>query len=158
MKFGYTIVYVADVNASLAFFGKAFGLKTRFSHESGYGELDTGETTLAFATHDLGRNNLPAGYVAGTHRPSRWGSRSLWLLLLLPKHTLMPWPQAPSPSKSQCSSHGGKPYLISDVQTGHWWSYALQSPPKRILWLPKKAYRVIGHAQGMRQFRRFAGP
>jgi catechol 2,3-dioxygenase-like lactoylglutathione lyase family enzyme len=64
MKFGYAIVYVADVNASLAFFDKAFGLKTRFSHESGYGELDTGETTLAFATHDLGRNNLPAGYIA----------------------------------------------------------------------------------------------
>jgi len=73
MKFGYTIVYVADVNASLAFFGKAFGLKTRFSHESGYGELDTGETTLAFATHDLGRNNLPAGYVAGDTSPKPLG-------------------------------------------------------------------------------------
>jgi lactoylglutathione lyase len=64
MKFGYTIVYVADVAASLAFFDKAFGLKTRFVHESGYGELDTGETTLAFATHELGRTNLPKGYVA----------------------------------------------------------------------------------------------
>ena len=30
MKFGYTIVYVTDVAASLAFFEKAFGLKTRF--------------------------------------------------------------------------------------------------------------------------------
>ena len=64
MKFGYTIIYVSDVAASLAFFKTAFGLQTRFIHESGYGELETGETTLAFATHDLGRGNLPAGYVA----------------------------------------------------------------------------------------------
>ena len=63
MKFGYTIIYVTDVVASLEFFGKAFGLKTRFIHESGYGELETGETTLAFASHDLGHSNLPAGYV-----------------------------------------------------------------------------------------------
>lgn len=64
MKFGYTIIYVADVHASLTFFCKAFGLKVRFLHESGYGELDTGVTTLAFATHELGKSNLPAGYIA----------------------------------------------------------------------------------------------
>lgn len=71
MKFGYTIIYVADVAASLEFFGKAFGLNTRFIHESGYGELETGETTLAFATHELGRSNLPGGYVAAddSHKP-----------------------------------------------------------------------------------------
>ncbi len=38
MKFGYTIIYVADVAASLDFFENAIGLKTRFLHESGYGE------------------------------------------------------------------------------------------------------------------------
>ncbi|OAI15329.1 MULTISPECIES: VOC family protein [Methylomonas] len=65
MKFGYTIIYVTDVLASLTFFDKAFGLKTRFIHESGgYGELDTGQTTLAFASHTLGSSNLPNGYVA----------------------------------------------------------------------------------------------
>lgn len=64
MKFGYTIIYVKDVNTSLTFFENAFGLKIRFIHESGYGEQDTGETTLAFATHELGSSNLPAGYVA----------------------------------------------------------------------------------------------
>lgn len=67
MKFGYTIIYVPDVEASLAFFEKAFGLSRRFLHESGdYGELNTGETTLAFAAHDLGAMNLPAGYVAAS--------------------------------------------------------------------------------------------
>jgi catechol 2,3-dioxygenase-like lactoylglutathione lyase family enzyme len=69
MKFGYTIVYVADVGASLAFFEKAFGLKTRFQHESGYGELETGGTALAFATHALGENNLPGGYVRADTSP-----------------------------------------------------------------------------------------
>jgi catechol 2,3-dioxygenase-like lactoylglutathione lyase family enzyme len=63
MKFGYTIIYVPDVAASLEFFEKAFGFKRRFMHESGYGELNTGATTLAFATHDLGKSNLPNGYV-----------------------------------------------------------------------------------------------
>ncbi len=63
MKFGYTIIYVPDVAASLEFFEKAFGLKRRFMHESGYGELDTGATALAFATHALGESNLPDGYV-----------------------------------------------------------------------------------------------
>lgn len=64
MKFGFTIIYVPDVSASLAFFEKAFGLTRRFLHESGdYGELNTGETTLAFATHALGAMNFPGGYV-----------------------------------------------------------------------------------------------
>ena len=48
MKLGYTIIYVPNVEASLAFFERAFGLKQKFLHESGtYGELDTGETTLS---------------------------------------------------------------------------------------------------------------
>jgi catechol 2,3-dioxygenase-like lactoylglutathione lyase family enzyme len=64
MKLGYTIVYVPDVAASLQFFERAFGLKRRFLHESGtYGELETGETTLAFAAHELGESNFPGGHV-----------------------------------------------------------------------------------------------
>ena len=48
MKFGYTILYVPDVAASLTFFEKAFGFACRFLHESGaYGELETGATALA---------------------------------------------------------------------------------------------------------------
>ena len=64
MKFGYTIVYVPDVAGSLGFFEKAFGLTKKFLHESGtYGELDTGETTLSFASHELGDMNFPGGHV-----------------------------------------------------------------------------------------------
>jgi catechol 2,3-dioxygenase-like lactoylglutathione lyase family enzyme len=64
MKLGYTILYVPDVAASLAFFEQAFGFRRRFLHESGtYGELDTGETTLSFAAHELGDSNFPGGHV-----------------------------------------------------------------------------------------------
>lgn len=62
MKFGYTIVYVPDVGASLAFFERAFGLGRRFLHDSGdYGELDTGGTVLAFADVRLAETNFPGG-------------------------------------------------------------------------------------------------
>lgn len=64
MKFGYTIVYVADVPASLQFFEQAFGLSRKFLHESElYGELDTGTTTLSFAAHALGEMNFSGGHV-----------------------------------------------------------------------------------------------
>ena len=67
MKLGYTIVYVPDVEASLRFFSTAFGFSVKFLHESGtYGELATGETTLAFAAHELGRGNFPGGHVAAS--------------------------------------------------------------------------------------------
>ncbi|MDR0212545.1 MAG: VOC family protein [Comamonas sp.] len=64
MKLGYTIIYVPDVSASLDFFHRAFGISRRFLHESGtYGELDTGQTTLAFAAHELGELNFPGGHI-----------------------------------------------------------------------------------------------
>ncbi|SIQ81262.1 Uncharacterized conserved protein PhnB, glyoxalase superfamily [Rhizobium sp. RU35A] len=65
MKFGYTIAYVPDVAKSLAFFGDAFGFSTRFLHDSGtYGELESGETTLAFAAEALAEINFPGGHVS----------------------------------------------------------------------------------------------
>ncbi|WP_432719690.1 VOC family protein [Jeongeupia wiesaeckerbachi] len=74
MKLGYTIIYVPDVAASLAFFESAFGLRRRFLHESGcYGELDTGETALAFADHALGDSNFPGGHVAAHDSPQPLG-------------------------------------------------------------------------------------
>lgn len=63
MKLGYTILYVSDVAASLAFYGAAFGLQTRFAHDSGtYAELETGSTVLAFAAAgQLDATGAPAG-------------------------------------------------------------------------------------------------
>ncbi len=63
MKFGYTIVYVSSVPQALNFYKKAFGFETRFLHESEqYGELNTGETVLAFASHAMGEMNITKGY------------------------------------------------------------------------------------------------
>ncbi|SIS71886.1 VOC family protein [Insolitispirillum peregrinum] len=59
MRFGYTIIYVASVAHTLAFYETAFGFKTRFLHDSGeYGELETGSTTLAFASLELAEANF----------------------------------------------------------------------------------------------------
>jgi lactoylglutathione lyase len=63
VRFGYTILYVSDVTASLDFYERAFDQRRRLLHESGrYGELDTGETTLAFASHELAAANLPQAF------------------------------------------------------------------------------------------------
>ena len=54
ITFRYTILYVEDVPATLAFFENGFGLKRLMLHESGdYGELDTGTTKLAFSSLEL---------------------------------------------------------------------------------------------------------
>ena len=54
MNLGYTILYVENVAASLAFYTAAFGLTTKYLHDSGdYGELDTGATTLSFSSRAL---------------------------------------------------------------------------------------------------------
>ncbi|MET3137275.1 lactoylglutathione lyase [Undibacterium sp. GrIS 1.2] len=63
MKFAYTIVYVNSVPDTLNFYQKAFGFDTRYLHESGeYGELETGATVLAFASHTMGEMNLGGRY------------------------------------------------------------------------------------------------
>jgi lactoylglutathione lyase len=63
MRFGYTILYVRDVAASVDLYERAFGQRRRFVHESGdYAELDTGATTLSLASHELAESNLPGAF------------------------------------------------------------------------------------------------
>lgn len=63
MKLGYTILYVPDVKHAVVFYEDAFGLSRRFVHESGdYAEMETGTTTLAFASDDLASSNFDAEY------------------------------------------------------------------------------------------------
>ena len=65
MKFGYTIIYVPDVSQALDYFNRAFGLSTKMLHETGlYGELETGQTTLAFAAEMLAYMNYPKGHLS----------------------------------------------------------------------------------------------
>jgi hypothetical protein len=64
MKLGYTIVYVPNVAESLTFFESACGLSRRFLHDVGdYGELESGETTVDFASplHRLEGSGQSAG-------------------------------------------------------------------------------------------------
>jgi predicted enzyme related to lactoylglutathione lyase len=52
MKFGYTLLYVEDVEASMNFYANAFGLEKGFLHDSKeYGEMITGSTKLGFVNH-----------------------------------------------------------------------------------------------------------
>ncbi len=63
MKFGYAIVYVTSVTETLTFYKEVFGFETRFLHDSDqYGELETGATVLAFASHAMGEMNLNGQY------------------------------------------------------------------------------------------------
>lgn len=64
ITFGYCIAYVENVEQSLEFFEKAFSMKRRFLHETHtYGELDTGQTVLAFANFSMADGHFPNGYV-----------------------------------------------------------------------------------------------
>lgn len=69
MKLGYTIVYVADVAATVAFYQAAFGLSCRFQTPEGdYAEMATGQSTLSFARDDLARSH---GFDYVPNRPDR---------------------------------------------------------------------------------------
>ena len=49
--------------ATLDFYERALGQRRRFLHDSGqYAELDTGDTALAIAAHELAAANLPGVY------------------------------------------------------------------------------------------------
>ncbi len=58
MQLGYTIIYVKDVVKTIEFYQKAFGIKLRFLHESNeYAEMETGQTTLGFASNEMAERN-----------------------------------------------------------------------------------------------------
>jgi lactoylglutathione lyase len=58
MKLGYVIIFVQNVQTTLAFYEQAFGLKQLFLAESLlYGELDTGHTKLAFVDETFVQSN-----------------------------------------------------------------------------------------------------
>lgn len=56
MEFGYTLLFVTNVEKTIEFYAAAFGQKRKFlsvDGESEYGELDTGATTFGFVSHGL---------------------------------------------------------------------------------------------------------
>ncbi|MDQ6984521.1 MAG: VOC family protein [Ghiorsea sp.] len=67
MKLSYVILYVQDIEKSVQFYQKAFGIKHKFTHEGGdYAEMETGDTTLAFCVHDLAENLIGKNYAKAT--------------------------------------------------------------------------------------------
>ncbi|WP_017498467.1 VOC family protein [Flavobacterium sp. WG21] len=64
VKFGYTILYVEEVEKSISFYENAFGFSRKFvTPEGDYGELSTGETTISFASKELAAQNLKDGFI-----------------------------------------------------------------------------------------------
>ncbi|MBC7644967.1 MAG: VOC family protein [Thermoleophilia bacterium] len=57
MRFGYTILYVEDVEQTIEFYERAFGVQRSEIVTPEYGELATGATVLSFARHDIARGN-----------------------------------------------------------------------------------------------------
>ena len=59
---GWVIAYVDDPPAVSAFYQRTFGLREDFTHPGGaYAQLDTGATRLAFASYELGDDNVDVG-------------------------------------------------------------------------------------------------
>lgn len=68
MHLGYVIVYVPNVTDAVAFYQNTFGLDVRMiTPEKDYAELQTGQTTLAFASEALSKSN---GLALRFHRPT----------------------------------------------------------------------------------------
>lgn len=64
VKFGYTIFYVNDVTKSIEFYEKSFGFERKFiTPENDYAELETGQTTISFASVELANSNLRDGFI-----------------------------------------------------------------------------------------------
>lgn len=74
IKFGYTILYVTDVDKSIAFYEKSFDFNRKFiTPENDYGELETGQTTISFASFVLGNSNLKKGFLASKQSEKPFG-------------------------------------------------------------------------------------
>ncbi len=66
LRFGVAQFFVEDVEQALIWYERAFGLTRKFIHPTGrYGELATGETSLAFASFEV------AGMIGVSVRRSR---------------------------------------------------------------------------------------
>jgi len=72
MKYAYTILYVKNVTETIEFYEKAFGFSRKFvTPENDYGELISGETTIAFASMELGNANFKKGFerISNSEKP-----------------------------------------------------------------------------------------
>lgn len=62
--FAKTVIYVDNVEEVLDFYYQAFAISTfDMTDEGDYGELDTGEVKLAFASHPLAQSQFKQEYI-----------------------------------------------------------------------------------------------
>ena len=74
MKYAYTILYVENVINTIEFYEKAFGFSRKFiTPKKDYGELISGETTIAFASTELGNSNFKKGFEKITNSKKPFG-------------------------------------------------------------------------------------
>jgi len=63
IQYAYTILYVPNVADTIAFYTAAFGFAQKLlTPEGDYGEIESGATTIAFASLELGTANFPNGF------------------------------------------------------------------------------------------------
>ena len=75
IKFGYTILYVDNVEEAITFYEKAFGFERIFiTPDNQYGELKTGETTLSFASTSLAAENFTDDVLATLNKAIEYGA------------------------------------------------------------------------------------
>lgn len=67
VKFGNTVIYVEDVEKALDFYKNTFGFDCKFiTDEKNFAEMNTGSTSLSFASHKLAEGNFEKNYVSVT--------------------------------------------------------------------------------------------
>lgn len=106
MKLGYTIIYVADVPKTVAFYEDAFGLAKRFIHESNlYGEMETGSTVLAFAGVEAAEMN---GLAIVPNDPK--GPAAAWEICFVTDHVAKAYDRALAKGCTAVAAPSEKPW------------------------------------------------
>ncbi|MBV9937485.1 MAG: VOC family protein [Acidobacteriaceae bacterium] len=65
ISYGYTVIWVPDVEKTVAFYERAFGLTRRFIQTFGpitWGEMETGATALAFSSESEAQQLFADGF------------------------------------------------------------------------------------------------
>lgn len=74
VRFSNTVTYVDNVERTVEFFENVFKFKCKFiTEEKNFAELDTGDTLLSFASHDLAKNNFKSDYIKASQRSKPLG-------------------------------------------------------------------------------------
>jgi len=74
IKYAYTILYVKDVVQTMRFYQNTFDFKQKIlTPENDYGEIKSGETTIAFASLELGNSNFEKGFLTSSKNNKPFG-------------------------------------------------------------------------------------